>query len=390
MPEGSPGQEEPALVLLVDDEPMVLSAYSKVLTRAGFAVIQASNRTEVEEAFLGGPFDVVISDIRMTDLSGLDVLREARKRDPDVAVILMTGAADLNTAVEAVENGASRFLLKPVRASVLTQSTADARWMREVARQRRAALEQQNKVQSEEQELKDQFNRALETLHMAYQPIVCWSQRRVFAHEALVRNGEPTLSRADLLIAAAEKQGRMIDLGREIRRCVAEKINETGAPTTFVNLHARELADPDLFSPLSPLSKVASRVVLELTERASLEKIKDPAGRLASLRSLGFRIAVDDLGSGHAGLVAFAELQPEVVKLDMSLVRAVDSRPTKAKLIATIIKLARELGIHVIAEGVETKAELKTLVGLGCDLFQGYLFAKPSSTYADVNFGAGV
>jgi EAL domain-containing protein (putative c-di-GMP-specific phosphodiesterase class I) len=236
--------------------------------------------------------------------------------------------------------------------------------------------------------LGSRFNRALETLHMVYQPIVCWSERKVFAHEALMRTEEPTLRRPDLFIAAAERLGRMVDLGRQIRKQVAAQINEVQPECVFVNLHALELNDDELQSPDAPLSKVASKVVLEITERASLDEIGDVQGRLAALRKMGFRIAVDDLGAGYAGLTAFAQLHPEVVKLDMSLVRSVDSHPTKGKLVASMTRLCRELGMKVIAEGVETKEEREALVHAGCDLFQGYLFAKPAKGFTEVKFEA--
>ena len=96
------------------------------------------------------------------------------------------------------------------------------------------------------------------------------------------------------------------------------------------------------------------------------------------LRRLGYRIAVDDLGAGYAALGALAMLEPDVVKLDMSLVRDLDRHPTKRRVVGAIATLCRELGSKVVAEGVETAIERKVLVELGIDLLQGYLFAKPA------------
>jgi len=122
---------------------------------------------------------------------------------------------------------------------------------------------------------------------------------------------------------------------------------------------------------------IASRTVLEITERASLEGVKDLRSRIADLKRMGFRIAIDDLGAGYAGLTSMANVDPEVVKLDMSLVRGVDQSTTKRKLIQSLAAASRDLGMLVICEGVETVDERDTLVGLGCDLFQGFLFARP-------------
>ena len=122
---------------------------------------------------------------------------------------------------------------------------------------------------------------------------------------------------------------------------------------------------------------MASRVVLEVTEREALDGIPDLRERVRSLRSLGYRLAVDDLGAGYAGLSSFAVLEPDIVKIDMSLVRAVDREPLKSRLIDSIVTLCRDLGPLVVAEGIETSAERSVLVELGCDLLQGYLIGRP-------------
>jgi EAL domain-containing protein (putative c-di-GMP-specific phosphodiesterase class I) len=128
----------------------------------------------------------------------------------------------------------------------------------------------------------------------------------------------------------------------------------------------------------SPLAGVASRVVLEITERASLHAIPDVQHRIASLRRLGFRIALDDLGAGYAGLTSFALLEPDFVKLDMALVRDLHREPTKQTLVRTVVSMCKELGIVVIAEGIEASDERDELARAGCDLMQGYLFARPA------------
>jgi len=96
---------------------------------------------------------------------------------------------------------------------------------------------------------------------------------------------------------------------------------------------------------------------------------------------MGFRIAIDDLGAGYAGLTSFATLEPEFVKLDMSLVRDVHKSPMKEKLVGSITSLCKELGMMVVAEGVETPLERDMLVALGCDLLQGYLLAMPGRPF---------
>ncbi len=229
--------------------------------------------------------------------------------------------------------------------------------------------------------LEASFSRALEGLWMAYQPIVSWSDRTVFAYEALLRSTEATLPHPGAILAAAEKLGRVHELGRAIRKAVAGAAADMRASQLFVNLHTIDLNDEELFSAEAPLSKLASNVVLEITERASLDEVADVQARLKRLRSMGYRLALDDLGAGYAGLTSLAQLRPEVVKLDMSLVRDIDKNSTKQKLVGSMARLSREMGMLVVVEGIETIGEREAVVGLGCDLLQGYLFAKPGRPF---------
>ena len=151
----------------------------------------------------------------------------------------------------------------------------------------------------------------------------------------------------------------------------------------FYNLHVRDLDDETLYSDSSPLASMADRVVLEITERAALDEVKDVQERVARLRALGYRIAVDDLGAGYAGLNSLAELEPDVVKLDMTLVRDVHLSPTKRKLVRSIVALCDDMNIEVVAEGVENTEERDCVVDLGCDLLQGYFFARPAAPFID-------
>lgn len=110
--------------------------------------------------------------------------------------------------------------------------------------------------------------------------------------------------------------------------------------------------------------------------------------RVGRLRRQGFRVAVDDLGAGYAGLSSFALLEPEIVKLDASLLRDIDQSPVKQKLLASMTALCKDMGFLVVAEGIETPAERDCVVTLGCDLLQGYLFARPGRPFPTAFWGA--
>lgn len=385
----APGENgEPAkkgLVLLVDDEPTITRGYGRSLSACGYTVEIAHDGTQAAALFRQRAFDVIISDISMPGMNGLELLRAVREHDLDVPVIIMTGAPAVQSAVEAMEYGAYRYLVKPIDPTQLEEVIGRAVRLHQMARVRRQALEQYRaggRQIGDRAGLEARFERALDSVWIAYQPIISWSTRTLFAYEALVRNEEPALRSPGDLFEAAERLGRLHELGQMIRQRVADTIRDIPAPgLVFVNVHTADLQDDSLFHPSSPLSEHASRVVLEITERAALDQVKDLMARMAQLRKMGYRIAVDDLGAGYAGLTSFAQLEPEVVKVDMSLVRGIDSSPTKQKLLSSIIALCRDLQIQIIAEGIETEAERDTLIRLGGDLCQGYLFAHPGRPY---------
>lgn len=379
-------------VLLVDDDPAVSAVFARYLGRQGFDVVVVNDALVAAEQCRVLPFDVLVSDVSMPNMTGLDLLRSVREHDLDLPVVLITGGPDVRDAIRAMEFGAFRYLAKPIPLAQLGDVVTRASRLHQMARVRREAMETDSEGKrqiGDRAGLEIRFANALDKLWIAYQPIVSWSARSVFAHEALVRSFEPTLGRPDDLLDAAERLGRMHDLGRAIRGMVAKTLRD-GPPEglMFVNLHTDDLDDEELYAASSPLSEFSSRVVLEITERAAIDRIVEPMQRMARLRAMGYRIAVDDLGAGYAGLTSFAQLEPEIVKVDMSLVRDLDQSMTKQKLIRSMVDLCRDLQIQLVAEGIETTDERDTLIRLGADLCQGYLFARPAALFSCPSFAA--
>lgn len=374
----APEAEAAVRVLVVDDEPEPLRATARLLRAAGFEVDTATRGREAASAMDERGYDVVVSDISMPDMSGIEVLEFVHARDPDVPVILVTGAPAVETAVQALDHGAFKYLLKPVSPERLEQEVHKAAQMRKMARIRREAAQV---ARGPDPELSALYHRAVTKLWMAYQPIVT-REGELYGHEALIRCDEPSMASPLLLLAAAERVSTLADLGRRTRALAAEPFLDGAAPgALFINLNPAELHDDAIVAANSPLARVAPRVVLEITERASVGSMQDVRRRVATLRALGYRIAVDDLGAGYAGLSTFALLEPEIVKLDMSLVRDVDQSSLKQRLIRSMAELCRDMGIRIVGEGVETAAERDTLLELGCDLFQGYFVARPGKAF---------
>jgi EAL domain-containing protein (putative c-di-GMP-specific phosphodiesterase class I)/CheY-like chemotaxis protein len=391
-PSSSPRADSAPLprVLVVDDDERIRRAFRRILSTSGYEVELASDGTDALTLLRARDFDVVVSDIGMPKLDGLALLRAIRESHLDVPLVVVTGAPSMNNAIDALRYGAVGYLRKPVERDGLLSEVARAVKLHAVARVRRHAqtvLGLGSGELADPAALEVRFDKALAQLFMVYQPIVSWSMQAVYGYEALVRSGEPTLPHPGALFDTAERLDRIHQLGRTIRASASGCLANNADTVLFVNLHTRDLTDESLFDPEGPLSPFASRIVLEITERAQLEQVPDVRSRILRLRALGFRIAVDDLGAGYSGLTSFATLEPEVVKLDMSLVRDVDKSPKKRKLIAAMVTVCRDLDTLVVAEGVETAAERDTLVELGCDLFQGYFFGRPDRRLLGVTFG---
>jgi len=379
-------------ILVADDDAAMLRVVTRALSGAGLEVLPARDGLEAKEVLSRGSLDAVLTDVEMPGLNGIEVLRAVRERDLELPVILMTGAPSVESAAEAVRYGACDYVTKPIVVERLRQSVRRAIDLYRLAQAKRAAIEALETGQpyaGDRSGLEVTLDRALESMWMAYQPIVAISSQSTVGYESLLRSNENALPHPGAILAAAERLGRLQEVGRSVRRIapmpIAALANDPPL-LLFINLHSNDLNDDQLFSPSATLASIASRVVLEVTERASLDEVRDARAKVARLREMGFRVAVDDLGAGYAGLTSFALLEPEFVKLDMSLVRDVHRSAVKQKLVRSMTALCRDMGITVVAEGIETIEERQAIVDLGCDLLQGYLFAKPGKPFPSVQW----
>jgi EAL domain-containing protein (putative c-di-GMP-specific phosphodiesterase class I) len=368
-------------LLVVDDDDAVLKVTRRALERRGYRVVACSSGEEALAQLGQAAFDCMISDVQMPGTNGLRLLRAIRDRDLDIPVILITGNPEVSSAAAAVEYGAYQYLIKPVGNERLAQVVQRAVRTGRMARLKREFVEQCGSgvfLVGDRACVDAALERAFGSLWMAFQPIVSATDDAIFAHEALLRSDEPALPHPGAVLEAATRAHRLFDVGRLVREQVAATVAVAPEPLQFfVNLHPEDLNDPALYLENAPLSLVANRVVLEITERVSLETMSGVGAQIAKLRKLGFRIALDDLGAGYAGLTSFVRLEPEFVKLDMSLIRDVHQNDAKRKIIGSMVNLCHDMGKQIIAEGVEQAAERDTLRELGCDLLQGYFFGKP-------------
>jgi diguanylate cyclase (GGDEF)-like protein len=221
--------------------------------------------------------------------------------------------------------------------------------------------------------------------NFVFQPIVESKTHAVFAYEGLCRPTDPVFPDPGTLIHAAERAGRISDLGRVLREGVVAAIPNLPSPgLLFVNLHPHELYDPHLTEVEPFLKPWANRIVFEVTETAAIADYGRVHDILARLKAHGFRVALDDLGSGYSGLNALALLEPDFVKLDIGLLQGIRSASRHSRLLRHILDYAEGEGVKVIAEGIESDREREIVTELGCPLLQGYYFGRPSATFAPV------
>jgi EAL domain-containing protein (putative c-di-GMP-specific phosphodiesterase class I) len=373
-----PDENASGLVLIVDDEAAIRFGVSETLRHAGYEVEAVADGEQALERLAGRRFEAVLSDISMPGMSGVELLRRVRALDFDLPVILLTGDPRLDTAIDAVEAGALRYLQKPVATAEIQKTLQTAVRLCRLARWKRDALAYlgEHRLVADPPALEWALDDALQGLFLAAQPIVRAADGSLYGRELLLRSVSARLPDPASVLEAAERLGRVRDVGRAVRRLAAAVAVPPGT-SLFVNVHSLELEDEELQSSASSFAASAQAVVLEVTERGRIDAVKDLQGRIARLRELGFRIAVDDLGAGYAALNSFASLRPDVAKLDMALVRGVDRDPYRRRLVSSVTSMCRDLGILVVAEGIETEAEKATLIELDCDLLQGFLIGPP-------------
>lgn len=219
---------------------------------------------------------------------------------------------------------------------------------------------------------------------MAFHPIVDLDRMSVWGYEALIRGtqGQSAFTILDQVddsnrykfdqscrVKAIELAGQLFCPDSDTRLSINFMPNAVYEPSACIRT-SLETARRVGFNP--------RRIMFEFTENERMEDTVHVARIVAEYKRLGFITAIDDFGAGHAGLNLLARFQPDIIKIDMEIIRGIADSAARQAIIAGIMVMARSLDITVIAEGIETDTELAILRGAGIDLFQGYLFARPA------------
>ncbi|NPV90878.1 MAG: EAL domain-containing protein [Firmicutes bacterium] len=248
-----------------------------------------------------------------------------------------------------------------------------------------------------EYERRQHFGRVLleKDVRMVYQPIVSLNDGSIIGYEALARGPENSFFHNPVnLFEYARKTCQLYALEKITRESAMSAFTKSSFnEKLFINITPEVIDDPafradELILYLAEMNAVPQQVVFEITERTSINDFRFFREGLKYYRHFGFQIAIDDAGSGYSSLQAISELQPEYIKLDISLIRDIDKTPNKRSLVETFLTFSEKTGSKIIAEGIETTDELICLRKIGIPIGQGFLLARPSSTFPEVNKNA--
>lgn len=221
-----------------------------------------------------------------------------------------------------------------------------------------------------------------EAVYVEYHPIVVTETQKVYGYEALARGSLRGLRSPEVMFGVAEEANLIWELSRLCRKRAIEGIESNLEPghLLFLNIDPHDFRDPTFrYLDVEELGiEHPERIVLEITERTAITDYPAFQEYLRVFREQGFRFAVDDAGSGYAGLGSIANLSPDYIKLDISLISGIDTNFMKQNLVETMVSFANDHGIKVIAEGVEREEEFETVKGIGVHLTQGFLFHEPA------------
>jgi EAL domain-containing protein (putative c-di-GMP-specific phosphodiesterase class I) len=268
-------------------------------------------------------------------------------------------------------------LVLAIAALALTPMQAAALWV-VVSPRVRALLASRTTRRLVEQVLRE------ETIDTAFQPIIDVQLGRVVGAEALSRFTTEPARPPDVWFAAAESVGRGLDLEEvTLRKALTRAFKLPQGCYVAVNASPSMLTSSRLLPLLQASGFPLDRIVVEITEHTSIPDYAPALAAREQLRAHGIRLAVDDAGAGYASLQHILALSPDLIKIDRSLISGVDADPVRGSMVAAVVMFALQSGAALVAEGVETAAELNALRTLAVDHAQGYLIARPSTDPAD-------
>lgn len=374
-------------VLLVDDEPNVLASLRRTLGEQFQLSCASSGKEALDLVEREGPFAAVVSDMRMPGMSGLDLLREMRRRVPETVRLMLTGNSDFDVVVAAINEGAVyRFHTKPVAPEVLAASLEGALLRHLEEKQSGGRSDPGEAMIRDAAEMRRAF--ADNQLRLYLQPQWRVRDGSIAGAEALVRWAHPQrgLLAPGQFLAMVEVAGLMGDLTDWMVNVACAELRrwrglDLPAMRIAVNASALDFCSAGFTDRVRTTLErhgVAPRSLeLELTEGAAMADADGTREVVRRLADLGITTSIDDFGSGYSSLGWLRQLPVAKLKIDRLFIEDVATDPAAYRLLETIVAMARDLRLTVLAEGVETTAQMDKVREAGCDLVQGFLVARP-------------
>jgi EAL domain-containing protein (putative c-di-GMP-specific phosphodiesterase class I) len=380
--------DEPITVLIADDEPSLRDALTELFAQEDRVVLvgTAGDADEAISLAQKRQPDVAILDVSMPAGGGPRAAREIIRLSPATRVIALSAFEDKPTVLEMLRAGAVGYLVKGAAADQIIGSIAKvvdgrASLSAEVIDSIVDELQSQLRREEIEQEQRDARRQEIgrfvagEAVTTVFQPIVDLRTREVLGMEALSRfHSLPLRPPYEWFAEAAELElGVPLELAT-MRRALTRLPDLPRDAYLSLNCSHRAAMSGEL---LDAFGADAHRIVVEITEHEPVEDYDRLTSALERLRAAGVRVAIDDAGAGFASLRHTLRLRPDIVKIDISIVRDVDRDRGKRALASALARFADEMDMSVVAEGIESQAELDALLALGVVIGQGFYLAEP-------------
>ncbi len=383
-----------ARVMVVDDEPQHVTFVTRILAGAGLhRVLGFTDPHEALVAVREWDPDLVVLDLNMLGLDGvafLDALHADAMPDDFLPVLVLTADATSASMRAALTAGANDYATKPLDPNELllrVRNLLTVRFCHENLRTNNATMAAELRAHSRfdrthSAENEEKHERVVAQLHvggpdMVFQAIVDLRTDQPVGYETLARfdHGTPA-RRPDIWFAEAASVGLGVDLELCAVRSALQCLDRMPEPLfCAINLSPQTLLSPQCHELLAGYD--GDRIVLEITEHEPIDDYALLMAEANQLRSRGCRLAIDDAGAGYASLRHILKLFPDFIKLDIGLTRDIDTDPIKRALAPALVGFAVDIGAQIIAEGIETAAELATLRRLGVGFGQGFHIAHP-------------
>ncbi|MEX2275848.1 MAG: EAL domain-containing protein [Actinomycetota bacterium] len=377
-------------VLIADDEGEVRSALADLIDaeRALDLVGAAADADEAIELAIAQHPDVALVDVKMPGGGGARAAREIVRASPRTRVLALSAYEDRTTVLEMLRAGAVGYLVKgtapeeivaSIGRAVRGQTSLSAEVMGSVVHELSSQLRREATETEERELVMERIRRVVDGtgMRIVFQPIVDLENRAIVGMEALARFAGDPPRPPDVWFNEAASVGLGTDLELTAIRLAMENIDLL-PPDAYLslNLSHRTATSPRLLDVV--IGEHSQRLVVEITEHEAVEDYDALTESLEKLRIRGVRVAIDDAGAGFASLRHALRLDPHVLKVDISLVRDIDTDRARRALASGLIRFAEEMDIAIVAEGIETQAELDTLLSLGVQFGQGYFLAHPA------------